>query len=68
MKTIPQPAPQCIMIFVPNFNTQRIAMRQIILADDWVAQCYELDEKYKIWYTVVSSAQMILNLPINNEI
>ncbi len=66
MKTTPQLTPQVITIFVPNFKTRNIKLRQMIFTDDWVLDCQTADEKYGIWYTTIEPAQKILNLPIIN--
>ena len=67
METIAQPTPQVITIFVPNFKTKTIKLRQLILSDDWVEDCYKLDQKYGLWYTTIEPAQKILNHPIKIE-
>ena len=56
METISQPAPQVITIFVPIFGTGTIKLRQMILSDDWVNDCYIADEKYGVWYTTAEQA------------
>lgn len=61
------PTVQVITIFVPNFNTRTIKLRQQILSDDWVADCYDLDEKYGLWYTTIEQAQKVLKVPTVTE-
>ena len=61
MQTIQNPAPQVITIFVPVFGKKIIKLRQLIMTDDWVADCYALDEKYKVWFTVIEPAIALLN-------
>lgn len=55
--TIAQLGPQVITIFVPNFYTDKIKMRQMIIGDDWVASCKEMDSKYGIWFTTPEQAK-----------
>ena len=61
MKTISQPTPQVITIFVPVFGKKIIKLRQLILSDDWIADCYMLDEKYKVWFTTIDPAIALIN-------
>ncbi len=68
LETIPQPRPQVVTIFVPNFKNQNIKLRQIILSDDWIADCYDADEKYGLWYTTIGQAIGILNSEYSIEI
>ena len=56
MKTIPQLSPQVITIFVPIFGTDQIKLRQLIMSDDWVADCQMLDQKYGVWFTTPDEA------------
>lgn len=67
-KELSYPSIQVITIFVPNFKTKKIKLRQIIVGDDWVKTCNDTDDKYGIWYTTIEQAQAILNLPIVTEI
>ncbi len=60
MKTTPQLTPQTMMIFIPNFKTRKVAMRQMIFSDDWVADCQKADEKYQLWYASMNEALRIL--------
>ncbi len=68
MKTIPQPKPQVVTIFVPNFKNKSIKLRQLICTDDWVADCQLLDEKYGLWYMTIQQAIGILNSEYSIEI
>ena len=56
MKTIQYPAPQVITIFVPVFGRGIVKLRQMILSDDWVQDCYDADQKYGVWYTTAEQA------------
>jgi hypothetical protein len=58
--TVAHLGPQVITIFVPNFNTGKIKMRQMILSDDWVADCQAMDEKYGIWFTTPEQAKEVI--------
>ena len=61
METIAQPTPQVITIFIPVFGRKTIKLRQLILTDDWVADCYALDEKYGVWFTTIQPAIALIN-------
>lgn len=62
------PSVQVISIFIPNFHTRKVKIRQQVLSDDWVQDCYDLDKKYGLWYTTLDKAQQILKVPIVEEI
>ena len=68
MKTIQNPAPQVITIFVPVFGKNIIKLRQLILSDDWVSDCYMLDEKYKVWFTIIDPAIALLKNEYSIEV
>ncbi len=68
MKTIPQPRPQVITLFVPNFKNKSIKLRQLICTDDWVQDCYDLDQKYGLWYMTIEQAIGILDSEYSIEI
>lgn len=59
-EVIPHIGPQIIMVFIPNFETKKVGMRQLILSDDWVADCQKLDEKYGVWFTTPQQAKTLL--------
>ena len=67
METIPQLRPQVITIFVPDFKRKKVKLRQLIMSDNWVADCEELDEKYGVWYTTIEQAQIVLNIVPKTE-
>jgi|LGOV01.1.fsa_nt_gb hypothetical protein len=60
MNTIQQIGPQIIMVFVPKFKSNKVVMRQLILSDNWVQDCYDLDNKYGVWFTTYQQAKDLL--------
>ncbi len=57
---VPQPGPQVITIFVVKFKSNKVVMRQMICSDDWVADCYAMDQKYGVWFTTYPEAKALL--------
>ena len=68
MKTIAQPTPQVITIFVPVFGANKIKLRQLILTDDWVLDCQTLDAKYGVWFTTIDRAIALLKNEYSIEV
>lgn len=60
MKTIPQSGPQIITIFIPRFRSHRVMMRHMVIGDDWVQSCYDMDQKYGVWFTTYEQAKQLL--------
>ncbi len=67
-QTIPHLGPQAITIFVPNFQTKKVMLRSMIFSDDWVADCQDMDRKYKIWFTSMHEALAILGRELVLEV
>ena len=67
-QAIPHLGPQAITIFIPNFQTKKVMLRSMIFSDDWVADCQEMDEKYKIWFTSMNEALAILGRELVSEV
>lgn len=67
MEELNYPTVQVITVFVPNFKTGTIKLRQLIVGNDWVETCNNADEKYGVWFCTIEEAQAILNRPILTE-
>ena len=68
VRRVPQPAPQVYTIFIPVFKTKTIKLRQMIVSDDWVADCQLMDTKYGVWFMTIEPAIALLNNEYSIEV